>query len=54
MTGCAAKRSDVEYNLIRGDAPAYEDNLIAIGLIQTGKESDWREANTDNYLETFT
>ena len=25
-----------------------------MGIIQTGKESDWRDANTDDYIDTFT
>lgn len=52
LFGCG--NSDVEkQELIRGDAPEYNDELIHVGMIQTGKESDWRDANTNDYLNTF-
>lgn len=54
LAGCTVKTEEENEKLIRGEAPVYDNSLITIGLIQTGKESDWRDANTDNYLETFT
>ncbi len=54
LVGCASRQKDEKSNLTRGEAPVYDSSLITVGLIQTGKESDWRDANTDNYLETFT
>ena len=52
LLGCGS--SEVEkQELIRGDAPEYNDELIHVGMIQTGKESDWRDANTNDYLNTF-
>lgn len=53
MAGCAIKTDEEKVQIVRGEAPVFEDGLIQIGLIQTGKESDWRDANTDDYLETF-
>ena len=53
LLGCGS--SEVEkQELIRGDAPEYNDELIHVGMIQTGKESDWRDANTNDYLNTTT
>ena len=40
--------------LSRGPAPRYDDSLITVGFIQTGKESDWRDANTQDYFRVFT
>ena len=54
MTGCGFSRNVESQALIRGDAPEYNDELIHVGMIQTGKESDWRDANTDDYIDTFT
>ena len=38
----------------RGPAPRYDDTLTTVGFIQTGKESDWRDANTKDYFRVFT
>ena len=54
LIGCGTERADKTQQLIRGAAPAYNDGLIRVGMIQTGKESDWRDANTNDYLNTFT
>lgn len=54
MTGCGFAGDVESQELIRGDAPEYNDELIHVGMIQTGKESDWRDANTDDYFEIFT
>ena len=40
--------------LSRGPVPQYDDTLITVGFIQTGKESDWRDANTQDYFRVFT
>ncbi len=53
MAGCAMQTEEEKIQIVRGDAPEFEDELLHIGLIQTGKESDWRDANTDDYLNTF-
>ncbi len=54
LAGCTVEQSEEECDLRRGEAPAYDSSMITIGLIQTGKESDWRDANTQDYLNTFT
>ena len=53
LTGCNVKVSVEKGELTRASAPVYDSNYITVGLIQTGKESDWRDANTNNYLEIF-
>lgn len=40
--------------LIPGDIPTYNSSLIDVGFIQTGKESDWRDANTNDFMDSFT
>ena len=54
LIGCGTERANKTQQLIRGAAPGYNDGLIRVGMIQTGKESDWRDANTNDYLNTFT
>lgn len=44
LIGCGTERADKTQQLIRGAAPGYNDGLIRVGMIQTGKESDWRDA----------
>lgn len=53
LTACTSRQEE-DRELVRGEAPSYDDEYITIGLIQTGKESDWRDANTQNYLDIFT
>ena len=40
--------------LKRADYEKKEEGNISVGFIQTGKESDWRDANTNNFLNVFT
>ncbi len=55
LCGCG-KTQQVEesFELTRADAPTYSQDYITVGFIQTGKESDWRDANTNDFLNTFT
>lgn len=53
LAGCSGQVGDEQHEITRGEAPVYDSDMITIGLIQTGKESDWRDANTNDYLETF-
>lgn len=53
IVGCGSVKAVETQELIRGEAPEYNDDLIYVGMIQTGKESDWRDANTNDYLNTF-
>ncbi len=53
MSGCMWEKNEQKPELVRGEPPVYEDGLIHVGMIQTGKESDWRDANTNDYLDTF-
>lgn len=43
-----------EKELARSGGVSYDEKYITVGFIQTGKESDWRDANTKDYLNTFT
>ena len=40
MMGCGASDKIEVPDFIRGDAPVHNNELIQIGMIQTGKESD--------------
>lgn len=53
LVGCGKEASVADYELVRGRAPVYDSEYITVGLIQTGKESDWRDANTNDYLQKF-
>ncbi|MGN1171467.1 MAG: ABC transporter substrate-binding protein [Lachnospiraceae bacterium] len=53
--GCGKSPDNVRREpLERARAPLKNDDLITVGFIQTGKESGWRDANTDDFLDTFT
>lgn len=55
LTACGRQTAQVQpKELIRAAAPSYDKKYITVGFIQTGKESDWRDANTNDYLNTFT
>lgn len=55
MLGCGKmEAADDTIKLTRADAPKYSEEYITVGFIQTGKESDWRDANTNDFLNTFT
>lgn len=43
-----------EKSLARSGGVSYDSEYITVGFIQTGKESDWRDANTKDYQNTFT
>ncbi|MBO5071745.1 MAG: ABC transporter substrate-binding protein [Eubacterium sp.] len=43
-----------EKKLARSGGVSYDEKYITVGFIQTGKESDWRDANTRDYQNTFT
>ena len=54
-TQCSgAEEVSYEKELARSGGVSYDEKYITIGFIQTGKESDWRDANTRDYLNTFT
>ena len=40
--------------MVLGVASAFADDLLKIGYVQVGHESDWRMANTQNYYDVFT
>ncbi|MBO5302703.1 MAG: ABC transporter substrate-binding protein [Lachnospiraceae bacterium] len=55
VSGCGTPQTEMQTKeLIRSAAPAYDENFVTVGFVQTGKESDWRDANTNDYLHTFT
>ena len=55
LTGCGKTKEEVQSkDLHRMEAPVYDAAYITVGFIQTGKESDWRDANTNDFLNTFT
>ena len=54
-TGCSKiANQSREQSITRAEDVTYDDNLITVGFVQTGKESDWRDANTNDFLNTFT
>ena len=55
LWGCGYKDEAAEKKpLVRAEAVDTGTVLITVGFIQTGKESDWRDANTNDFLQTFT
>lgn len=55
LTGCSKHITETQTpELTRANAVDYDDSLITVGFVQTGKESDWRDANTKDFLDTFT
>ena len=55
FTACSAKEEQPTIrDITRAGAVSYDDELITVGFVQTGKESDWRDANTNDFLNTFT
>ena len=54
LWGCGVEEQYSKSELKRASAPSYRGDLITVGMIQTGKESDWRDANTNDYLNVFT
>lgn len=56
VTGCGEEEySETEtYRLNRASYVDYGGKYRTVGFIQTGKESDWRDANTQDFLRTFT
>lgn len=55
LSSCKLPEIDVSKpELIPGDVPEYDNSLINVGFIQTGKESDWRDANTNDFMDSFT
>lgn len=55
LCGCGkAEPVEETLELTRAEAPTYSQEYITVGFIQTGKESDWRDANTNDFLNTFT
>ena len=53
LCGCSGDTGEETMEILRGQAPGKEEGLLRVGLIQTGKESDWRDANTNDYLQYF-
>lgn len=55
LCGCGkVQQVEENFELTRAEAPVYSQDYITVGFIQTGKESDWRDANTNDFLNTFT
>lgn len=55
FVSCSQSGDDyADTKIIRSDSPAYSDEFVTVGFVQTGKESDWRDANTSDFLNTFT
>ena len=54
LFGCGKpENTGDETKIIRARVPQYSEDYITVGFIQTGKESDWRDANTNDFLKTF-
>ncbi|MCM1257294.1 MAG: ABC transporter substrate-binding protein [Roseburia sp.] len=56
LSGCGSgeEAENVKPPIIRAQMEKTESALLNVGFIQTGKESDWRDANTNDFLQTFT
>lgn len=54
LAGCSMQPEEKEPEIVRSESLSFDDEFLHIGLIQTGKESGWRDANSNDYLETFT
>lgn len=55
LTGCSGQETEITDKTIeRADEVLYNDVFLNVGFIQTGKESDWRDANTTDYFNRFT
>ncbi len=54
VAGCATVRDSKEKTNIDEVSEEQADRLITVGFSQLGAESDWRSANTDSMLSTFT
>jgi len=49
----ATPAKEAEAPVKEAEAPAANNELIQVGFVQVGHESDWRMANTQNYQDTF-
>ena len=54
LAGCSMQPEEKEPEIVRSESLEFDDDFLHIGLIQTGKESGWRDANSNDYQETFT
>lgn len=56
LSGCGSGEDteNIKPQIVRAKAEKTNSALLTVGFIQTGKESDWRDANTNDFLETFT
>lgn len=55
LVGCSfSDEKEEAYTLLQRGIPQYDNQYVTVGFIQTGKESDWRDANTNDFLTTFT
>jgi simple sugar transport system substrate-binding protein len=55
LAGCSfAGQTEEDITLVQTGFPSYDDQYVTVGFIQTGKESDWRDANSNDFLNTFT
>ncbi len=56
LAGCGQSNEagQEKTEITRAGAVEYDSSLITVGFIQTGKESAWRDANTADFLNTFT
>lgn len=54
-TGCGTINEEADTKeLVRAGSVNYDRAYITVGFVQTGKEAEWRDANTNDYLNTFT
>jgi simple sugar transport system substrate-binding protein len=54
LAGCGSNLQSETTQNVSHESPASGDDLIFIGFVQVGAESDWRMANTKSMQETFT
>ncbi len=55
LVGCGQTQTSGGGKVLeRAPRVQYDDSYITVGFVQTGKESDWRDANTNDYFVNFT
>ena len=54
LVGCKGQTVPAKDELLQKDMDNESKNLITIGFAQVGSESDWRNASTKSFRETFT
>lgn len=54
LSGCGEQEIRKDEILLQEEMPAVSEELITVGFAQIGSESDWRNASTQSFRDTFT